>query len=115
MEQTLPATCKVNFNNSNELHKFVLTITPDEGPWMGGKFKFNVFVTEDYNMVPPKVSCSTRIWHPNINESGEICLSLLRQNSLDGSGKSLDPCNDMLIMKIEPIFSCCFPGIKYFH
>lgn len=35
---------------------------------------------------PPKVRCDTRIWHPNINEDGEVCLSLLRQNSLDSMG-----------------------------
>lgn len=32
--------------------------------------------------------CSTRIWHPNINEDGEVCLSLLRQNSYDSLGKT---------------------------
>ncbi|KAA8593196.1 hypothetical protein FQN60_009312, partial [Etheostoma spectabile] len=25
-------------------------------------------------MVPPKVRCLTRVWHPNITENGEICL-----------------------------------------
>ncbi|KAG7278733.1 hypothetical protein CRUP_008345 [Coryphaenoides rupestris] len=39
-----------------------------------------------YNMVPPKVKCLTRIWHPNIAETGEICLSLLREHSIDGTG-----------------------------
>ncbi|XP_040417141.1 NEDD8-conjugating enzyme UBE2F isoform X3 [Cygnus olor] len=35
---------------------------------------------------PPKVKCLTRIWHPNITEMGEICLSLLREHSIDGTG-----------------------------
>ncbi|XP_048342532.1 NEDD8-conjugating enzyme UBE2F isoform X2 [Sphaerodactylus townsendi] len=35
---------------------------------------------------PPKVKCLTRIWHPNITETGEICLSLLREHSIDGTG-----------------------------
>ncbi|XP_074045856.1 NEDD8-conjugating enzyme UBE2F isoform X2 [Macrotis lagotis] len=35
---------------------------------------------------PPKVKCLTRIWHPNITEMGEICLSLLREHSIDGAG-----------------------------
>ena len=38
------------------------------------------------SLKPPKVKCCTRIWHPNISEDGEVCLSLLRQNSLDGLG-----------------------------
>ena len=36
---------------------------------------------------PPMVRCNTRIWHPNINEDGEVCLSLLRQTSMDSMGK----------------------------
>ncbi|GMS81760.1 hypothetical protein PENTCL1PPCAC_3935, partial [Pristionchus entomophagus] len=35
---------------------------------------------------PPVVKCLTRIWHPNITEEGAICLSLLRENSLDAMG-----------------------------
>ena len=51
-------------------------------------------LNHDYGMVkiqtcffqPPKVRCTTRIWHPNITEDGEVCLSLLRHNSLDSMG-----------------------------
>ncbi|XP_067844083.1 NEDD8-conjugating enzyme UBE2F isoform X3 [Heptranchias perlo] len=59
---------------------------PNEGYYQGGKFQFETDVPEAYNMVPPKVKCLTRIWHPNITETGEICLSLLREHSIDGTG-----------------------------
>ncbi|XP_021779892.2 NEDD8-conjugating enzyme UBE2F isoform X7 [Papio anubis] len=39
-----------------------------------------------YSASPPKVKCLTKIWHPNITETGEICLSLLREHSIDGTG-----------------------------
>jgi ubiquitin-protein ligase len=32
-------------------------------------------------MAPPEVKCLTQLWHPNISEQGDICLSILRQNS----------------------------------
>ncbi|XP_062490429.1 NEDD8-conjugating enzyme UBE2F isoform X2 [Pezoporus occidentalis] len=79
-------TCKVNFPDPNKLHYFQLTVTPDEGYYQGGKFQFETEVPDAYNMVPPKVKCLTRIWHPNITETGEICLSLLREHSIDGTG-----------------------------
>jgi len=86
MEQTIPMTCKVKFENPDMLHEFSVIIYPDEGFWKGGKFVFHVVINEDYNMSPPTVKCSTKLWHPNISEEGEICLSLLRQNSIDGLG-----------------------------
>ncbi|XP_021089849.1 NEDD8-conjugating enzyme UBE2F isoform X2 [Meriones unguiculatus] len=59
---------------------------PYEGYYQGGKFQFETEVPDAYNMVPPKVKCLTKIWHPNITETGEICLSLLREHSIDGTG-----------------------------
>ncbi|KAK7789900.1 hypothetical protein R5R35_008330 [Gryllus longicercus] len=86
MEQTLPITCRVKFENADLLHDFQLVVTPDEGYWCGGRFSFHILITEDYNMAPPTVKCLTKLWHPNISEDGDICLSLLRQNSIDGMG-----------------------------
>lgn len=39
-----------------------------------------------YNLQPPVVKCLTKLWHPNINLDGEVCLSILRQSSIDGMG-----------------------------
>nr|XP_009684063.1 PREDICTED: NEDD8-conjugating enzyme UBE2F isoform X3 [Struthio camelus australis] len=86
LEANLPCTCKVNFPDPNKLHYFQLTVIPDEGYYQAGKFQFEIEVPDAYNMVPPKVKCLTRIWHPNITETGEICLSLLREHSIDGTG-----------------------------
>lgn len=50
MNENLPATCSVHFEDPNVLSEFILNVCPDEGYWQGGKFKFSVFVTEEYNM-----------------------------------------------------------------
>lgn len=50
MEQTIPLTCKVKFENPDALHEFSVIIHPDEGFWKGGKFVFSVVINEDYNM-----------------------------------------------------------------
>lgn len=51
LEQDLPPTCKVFYPDSNILSEFTLTITPDEGFWRDGKFRFNVVVPDEYNMM----------------------------------------------------------------
>lgn len=50
MEQTLPATCQVSFNDPHRLHEFTLLIVPDEGYWISGRFYFQIHIPEDYNM-----------------------------------------------------------------
>ncbi|KAK8379802.1 hypothetical protein O3P69_019654 [Scylla paramamosain] len=86
MESNLPEGCVAHFDDPDTLHCFRLVVTPPEGYWWGGVFVFRINVPEDYNIAPPEVKCETRLWHPNISEEGEICLSLLRQNSIDGLG-----------------------------
>jgi len=86
MEENLPHGCSVEFEDPNKLHEFTLQICPEEGLYKEGVFTFNVQVPLEYNISPPTVSCGTRLWHPNISEQGEICLSILRQNSVDSHG-----------------------------
>ncbi|KAI6182731.1 Nedd8-conjugating enzyme ubc-12 [Aphelenchoides bicaudatus] len=76
----------INFPNPTVLYDMVLTVKPNSGMYRNGVFKFSIVVPPEYNNAPPVVKCLTRIWHPNINEDGAVCLSLLRQNSLDGMG-----------------------------
>lgn len=56
MEQNLPSTCKVFFGDANVLSEFTLIITPDEGFWKDGKFKFVAVVPEEYNMTVCSIS-----------------------------------------------------------
>ena len=86
IEKCLPSTCSIHFEDVDDLRELTLTVQPDEGYWKGGKFTFHIRIPVEYNVKPPVVHCRTKLWHPNITEDGKICLSILREHSLDGTG-----------------------------
>lgn len=49
-----------------------------ETPYAGGHFTLKIALGERYPFEPPNVRMETRIYHPNIDESGRICLDTLK-------------------------------------
>jgi len=45
---------------------------------IGGVFKLELFLPEEYPMVAPKIRFLTKIYHPNIDKLGRICMDTLK-------------------------------------
>jgi ubiquitin-conjugating enzyme E2 D/E len=51
---------------------------PSETPYEGGVFRLQIQFPVDYPFKPPHVVFTTKIYHPNINTTGMICLDILK-------------------------------------
>eukprot|EP00771_Trimastix_marina_P003821 gnl/Trimastix_PCT/528.p1 GENE.gnl/Trimastix_PCT/528~~gnl/Trimastix_PCT/528.p1 ORF type:complete len:150 (+),score=24.41 gnl/Trimastix_PCT/528:44-493(+) len=56
----------------------VLIAGPAQSPYEGGIFRIELFLPGEYPMAPPKVRFLTKIYHPNIDRLGRICLDILK-------------------------------------
>lgn len=57
---------------------FSLQIRPTSGFWKGGLFEFKFEIPVKYPFEGPKVICVDKIYHPNIDLEGKICVNILR-------------------------------------
>ena len=79
-ELALPSTMKTDFPDPDDTLNFTLTIEPDEGMYKGGRFHFTFAIPQSFPHEAPKVKCTQKIYHPNIDLEGNVCLNILRED-----------------------------------
>ncbi|XP_019475880.1 ubiquitin-conjugating enzyme E2 D2-like isoform X2 [Meleagris gallopavo] len=73
-----PAQCSAGPVGDDMFHWQATIMGPNDSPYQGGVFFLTIHFPTDYPFKPPKVAFTTRIYHPNINSNGSICLDILR-------------------------------------
>merc|ERR1711976_831021 len=73
-----PAQCSAGPVGDDLFHWQATIMGSPESPYQGGVFFLTIHFPTDYPFKPPKLAFTTRIYHPNINSNGSICLDILR-------------------------------------
>ena len=75
-----PANCSAGPDGDDMFLWRATIIGPDKSPYESGIFFLNVTFSYNYPFKPPKIKFLTKIYHPNINSNGNICLDILKDN-----------------------------------
>ncbi|ALC45324.1 Ubc84D [Drosophila busckii] len=52
-------------------------LVPEKVPYSKGAFRFEISFPPQYPFMPPKILFKTQIYHPNIDERGQVCLPII--------------------------------------
>lgn len=74
-----PANCSAGPIGEDMFKWEGVIMGPADSPYQGGVFKLEILFPVDYPFKPPKIQFTTKIYHPNINTAGLICLDILKQ------------------------------------
>ncbi|XP_016991933.1 ubiquitin-conjugating enzyme E2 N [Drosophila rhopaloa] len=77
LEDPVPGISAIPDENNARYFR-VLVSGPRDSPFEGGVFRLELFLPEDYPMKAPNVRFLTKIYHPNIDRLGRICLDVLK-------------------------------------
>jgi ubiquitin-protein ligase len=69
-----------HMNENNATEWTVIFFGPSETSYEGGIYKLKVHFVERYPFEPPTCQFITKMYHPNIDMSGRICLDILKSN-----------------------------------
>ena len=75
-----PTNCSAGPEGDDLYHWTATIMGPEGSPYYGGVFYLNITFPSNYPFKPPKIAFITKIYHPNINSSGCICLDILKDN-----------------------------------
>lgn len=64
-------------NEDNMFEWEVAIFGPPDTLYQGGYFKAHMKFPPDYPYSPPSIRFMTKVWHPNVYENGDLCISIL--------------------------------------
>ena len=78
--QRPPANVSAGLVDGEIRHWHATIFGPEESPYEGGIFELDIRFPQDYPFNPPKIKFKTKVFHPNIDSNGSICLDILKSN-----------------------------------
>ncbi|CAM9331193.1 unnamed protein product [Discosporangium mesarthrocarpum] len=67
------------FPNDDNLFEWMATLDGSDGtPYEGLTYKLKLAFPETYPYKPPQITFETPIFHPNVDDHGNICLDILK-------------------------------------
>ena len=103
-----PSNCSAGMEGGDIYNWEATVMGPTASVYEGGVFHLSIKFPRNYPFSPPKIKFLTKIYHPNINMAGGICLDVLKDNWSPALTVS------KLLLSIRPLMFCYFLIYSHF-
>lgn len=80
LKKSPPEGVRVLTSEDNMLDVTGIVEGPEGTPYAGGYFRVKFKFTDEFPAAPPKCWLATKIFHPNVSTTGEICVNTLKKD-----------------------------------
>ena len=77
-------------------------IVPENPPYNKGAFKIEINFPAEYPFKPPKIAFKTKIYHPNIDEKGQVCLPIINAENWKPATKTDQVIQSLIALVNDP-------------
>lgn len=77
-------------------------IIPGSAPYNKGAFKIDINFPLDYPFKPPKITFKTKIYHPNVDEKGQVCLPIIQPENWKPATRTIQVICALISLVTEP-------------
>ncbi|OWA49876.1 Ubiquitin-conjugating enzyme E2 L3 [Hypsibius exemplaris] len=77
-------------------------LVPEHPPYNKGAFLVDIVFPAEYPFKPPKINFRTKIYHPNIDEKGQVCLPIVQADNWKPATKTEQVIQSLLDLISEP-------------
>lgn len=95
-------TIRVLDVDESNLLRWTVMLYPDREPFNKGAFRVNVDFPTEYPFKPPRVTFSTKIYHPNVDDKGQVCLGIIQAENWKPATRTEQVMNELVSLITEP-------------
>ncbi|KOS12593.1 ubiquitin conjugating enzyme [Malassezia pachydermatis] len=88
--------------NENNMYQWDVMIAGADTPYEGGKFSLLFEFPIDYPFKGPSVHFKNKLYHPNVDDDGAMCISLLKSDAWKPTTKATTIITSVLQLLQEP-------------
>lgn len=77
-------------------------IVPMNAPYNKGAFKIELCFPQEYPFKPPKLTFQTPIYHPNVDEKGQVCLPIIASENWKPATRTTQVIDALVAMVNQP-------------